>query len=218
MTKPTLMLALGLLAAVAGAPAWAQVDVDAEENASVEAAEGEPVGSPEPLTPAATAAEPIPPTTALAPATPSDPVQPAAVAASAPESGGFRIGFWEIDFLAVDKEERGTTFRFLDFRIFRLFEAGQGPDYQAFSFFEMPELLHLFTSRREGTSRELRILDFEAIGLAMARQVEEDPNNSTSEFLKLPLLGPLVGVERSPDQPTTERQTYLFLVRRDVPR
>ncbi len=143
-------------------------------------------------------------------------------AAAASGSGavheGFRIGFWEIDLLAVDREERGTTFRFLDFKIFKLFEAGQGPDYQSFAFFEMPELLHLFTARSEGTRQELRVLDLEALGFAVARKVEEDPSESTTEFMKLPVLGPVVGTERSPDRPTTERQTYLFLVRRDMPR
>lgn len=147
---------------------------------------------------------------------------PAAAPSVAPAEGparndGFRIGFWEIDLLAVDREPRGSTFRLLDFRIFRLLEAGQGPDYQSFRFFEMPDLLHLFSTSQEGESRELRVLDFEAIGLAATRQMAEDEDHASREYGKLPVLGSLFSVEWSEEQPTTERQTYLFLVRRDAP-
>jgi hypothetical protein len=132
--------------------------------------------------------------------------------------GGFRLGFWEIDFLAVDEEAKGSTFRLLDFRIFKLLEVGRGPAYQSFRLLEIPELFHLFATGQEGESQELRVLDVEALGFALARQVDEGADSSSQEFFKLPVLGPMVGVERSPDQPATERQTYLFLVRRDVPR
>ncbi len=143
---------------------------------------------------------------------------PVATAEESARNDGFRIGFWEIDLLAVDREPRGSTVRLLDFRIFKLLEAGQGPDYQSFRFFEMPDLLHLFSTSQEGESRELRVLDFEAIGLAATRQVAEDTDHASREYGKLPVLGSLFSVEWNEEQPTTERQTYLFLVRRDVPR
>lgn len=189
-----------------------------------------PVSAQEDDTPAPTealeATPPEPPAAEAAP-TPSDPAPAAETPSTAaapvpkppePDGNDFRIGFWEIDFLALDHEPRGTTFRFLDFKIFRFLEVGQGPDYQAFSLFEMPQLLNLFTTRREGDTRELRVLDVQAISLAMARQTQESQNASSSELLKLPVLGSVFAVETAEEQPTIERQTYLFLLRRDVPR
>ncbi len=130
----------------------------------------------------------------------------------------FRIGFWEIDLLAVDHEPRGTTVRLFDFRIFRLLEIGQGPDYQSFSLFEMPGLLNLFTSQRDGASRELRIVDFQALSLAMVRQTQESENAYATSFLRLPVLGAVAAFEADEEMPNVEEQTYLFLLRRNAPR
>jgi hypothetical protein len=156
--------------------------------------------------------------TALAPTVRAQTVESAVAAATPGESGSesFRIGFWEIDLFAVDHEPRGSTFRFLDFKIFRLLEIGQGSDYQAFSLFEMPELLTLFASRREGATRELRVFDLQAIALALVRQVETDAGESQSHILKLPIIGSVVSSETDEEQPEVEHQTYMFLVRRDV--
>lgn len=142
----------------------------------------------------------------------------ATAATADPISKSFRIGFWEIDLFAVDHEPRGDTFRLLDFRIFRLLEIGQGPDYQAFSLFEMPGLLNLFTSRRDGAASELRLLDLQAISLAMVRQVQEGEGSYSRSFVKLPVLGSVVSFEANEDAPNVERQTTAFLFRRDVPR
>jgi hypothetical protein len=142
----------------------------------------------------------------------------AAAGPTEPSPKNFRIGFWEIDFFAVDQEPRGSTFRFLDFKIFRLLEVGQGTDYQAFGLFEMPELLSLFASRREGSSRELRVFDVQAIALALVRQIQTNEGESQTHILKLPVIGSVVSFEVDEEQPEIEHQTYLFLIRRDVKR
>ena len=105
------------------------------------------------------------------------PATPAAAEAD-PSSKDFRIGFWELDLFAVDHEARGTTYRFFDFKIFKLLEVGQGPTYQAFSFFEVPDLLNVFTSRRDGADSETRVMDIQALSLALARQTSESEGSS----------------------------------------
>lgn len=215
--KSVLLMSI-LVAALVASPVAAQED---EVSASTEASEE--TGTPAPSEPATTDGAPSAPEASAGPEEASAPEQaapPPSVAATdpLPDGNDFRIGFWEIDFIAVDRAPRGTTFRLLDFKIFRLLEVGQGPDYQAFSFFEMPELLSLFTSRQEGATSELRVMDVQAVSLALVRQTQESENISSSEYMKLPVLGPLFAVQTTEEQPTSERQTYLFLLRQDVPR
>lgn len=146
------------------------------------------------------------------------PATPAAAVEADPSSKDFRIGFWELDLFAVDHEARGTTYRFFDFKIFKLLEVGQGPTYQAFSLFEVPDLLNVFTSRRDGAESETRVMDIQALSLALARQTSESEGSSGTHFLKLPAIGSVAAFETHEEQPTVEEQTYLFLLRRNVPR
>jgi hypothetical protein len=127
-----------------------------------------------------------------------------------------RIGFWEIDLVAIDYEPRGTTFRLFDFKIFRLLEVGQGADYQAFSFAEMPGLLSPFTMRHEDASDELRVFDVQAVELALVRQTSESATESEAHYFKVPVLGSLFSVEGDETQPELEHQSYFFVLRRDV--
>lgn len=207
---------LALAIAVVALPAGAQpAEEIADEEAATEAAEtlGEDVGD----TPPADA--PIADATDAPVAEATD--APVADAIEDPEAtgpGGFRIGFWEFDLLAVDREERGTTFRFMDFKIFKLFEVGQGESYRTFSFLEMPEIFSVFTSRQEEDASEVHVLDVEALSLALVRQSQESATESETHVVKLPVLGSVASSESVEDQPDLERQTVLFLIRRDVPR
>jgi hypothetical protein len=127
----------------------------------------------------------------------------------------FRIGFWELDLLALDVEPRGTTFRLLDFRILRLLEIGSGPEYHSFSMLEVPPLLNVFTTRRDGIERELRIVDIQAVATAVTRHLREAEDVYETHFFKLPVIGSLFSRQRDDG---TEHQTYLYLFRREVER
>jgi hypothetical protein len=129
------------------------------------------------------------------------------------DTESFRIGFWEIDLFAIDREPRGVTYRFFDVRILRLFELGQGPAYHAFGLFHMPDLLSLALSRSEDETREVRVFDVQAIDLAVFRHVRESADESGTHVLRLPVLGSLVAFE---SEPGVERQTYGYVVRQNV--
>lgn len=141
---------------------------------------------------------------------------PAATEEFKPRS--YRIGFWEIDLFALDFEPRGTTFRMFDFKIFKLLEVGQGPDYQAFSFVEMPGLLNVVSSRHEEATGELRLFDVQALELALVRQTQDTETGGQTHFFKLPALGSLVSLQTDDSEPKLEHQNYLFMVHRDVER
>jgi hypothetical protein len=142
-------------------------------------------------------------------------VEPGSEAAAEDEYRTFRLGFWELDLLALDFEPRGTTFRLLDFRILRLLEIGGGPEYHAFSLVEMPVLFNVFTSRRDGITRELRIADVQAVATAVVRHTRESESEYQTHLLKLPVIGSFFSRQRDDG---TEHQTFLFLFRREVER
>lgn len=157
---------------------------------------------------------------AEAPAAPAPEAQTAAAApdaskAAEPRNDNFRIGFWEIDLFAIDREPRGETYRFLDFEIFRLFELGQGPAYQSFSFFEMPDLLNLFTFRREDDTSEVRAFDVQMIDLALFRHIREAEDEKQLHVLRLPVIGSLYGTVTEPE---VDQEIYGYVYRRDVER
>jgi hypothetical protein len=123
----------------------------------------------------------------------------------------FRLGFWEIDLLAVDREPRGTTFRMLDFRILKLLEIGSGADYHSFSLAEIPDLLNVITTRHEGATSEHRFVDLQALALAALRLVRLSEQESETHLLKIPLVGSLYGHETDG---IVEKQTILYLYRK----
>jgi len=135
---------------------------------------------------------------------------PAEPAKSPPRSRTFRLGFWEIDLLALDLEPRGTTFRVLDIRIFKLFEMGFGEDYHSVSFVEAPHLFNAITTRRDGITREHRVADVQVFALAALRVLRESARKSETHVLKAPIVGSLYATET--DGPSQER-TLLYLVR-----
>jgi hypothetical protein len=122
-----------------------------------------------------------------------------------------RLGLWEFDLLALDREPRGTTFRMLDFKILKVLEIGRGAKYHSFSFIEIPELLNLVTTRREGPDAEHRFADVQALSLAVMRMVEENasPPESELHLLKIPVVGSLYGQEVS-GAAEMHRLLYLF--------
>jgi hypothetical protein len=122
----------------------------------------------------------------------------------------FRLGFWEIDLLALDREPRGTTFRMLDFRILKALEIGSGADYHSFSLVEMPDLLNVVTTRREGPTSEHRLVDLQALALAVLRLVRPSEQESETHLIKIPLVGSLYGYETDG---IMEKQTILYLYR-----
>jgi hypothetical protein len=124
----------------------------------------------------------------------------------------FRLGFWEIDLLALDREPRGTTFRFLDFKILKALEIGSGADYHSFSLVEMPDLLNIVTTRHEGPVSEHRFVDLQALALAAMRLVKKSEREAETQVLKIPLLGSLYGHEIDG---ATEEHTVLYLYRRE---
>jgi hypothetical protein len=124
----------------------------------------------------------------------------AADQAKAPEerrtdSDTFRIGVWELDLLALDLEPRGTTFRMLDFKIFKLLEVGTGDDYHSFSLVEIPDLFNVLTTRHEGPTSEHRLADLQALALAVVRLDKESDRESETHVLKIPVAGSLYGHE-----------------------
>lgn len=106
-----------------------------------------------------------------------------------------RLGFWEIDFLALDLEPRGTTFRLLDFKILKVLEVGWGADYHSVSLVEMPDLLNGLTTRHEGPSYEHRLADVQMLALAPLRVVKTSARESEAHLLKVPVVGSLFGRE-----------------------
>jgi hypothetical protein len=198
--RVVLILAV-LIAVIRGVPTPAnaqEVEAPAGETAEILGAEEEAVDAPSPLDDSTSA--PIP------------------EVAPEPILSNFRIGFWEIDFFAIDHDPRGDTYRFLDFKIFRFFELGSGPDYQSIGFFEMPQLLSFFTLRRDGIDRELRVFDVQAIALALVRDLRDSEIGENTAILKLPILGSAYSIETDEDDPTLARQTIMYLYRRDVRR
>jgi len=148
------------------------------------------------------------------------PTPAGAMAENAPEPlpDDFRIGFWEFDLLSVDHEPRGTTVKILDLKIFKLFEFGSGDDYQAFSAFEVPELLSPVTVRREGEAQETRILDVQALSTAVFREDRESADEADTHVMKLPVVGSVYSRESDFEEPDKQEETVLFVIRQDVPR
>lgn len=126
-----------------------------------------------------------------------------------------RIGFWELDLVALDQEPRGTTFRLLDLKVFRLLEVGRGKEYHSFRFLEVPPLFHLGVSRREGAEQELRILDVDGLATALVRFNGQSERSSNLQVLKLPLIGSAYGREMGGG---VENHTYGYVIRRQVER
>jgi hypothetical protein len=129
----------------------------------------------------------------------------------------FRIGVWELDLLALDLEPSGTTFRMLDFKILKVLEIGRGADYHSFSLVEIPDLLHVISTRREGSTSEHRFVDLKALELAALRVVRTHSSAEESEthLLKIPLLGSLYGHEIDGE---SERHKVLYLGRWETER
>jgi hypothetical protein len=144
-------------------------------------------------------------------------VEDVAPGTEAPESKyrKLRLGFWEIDLIALDREPRGTTLRLLDLKILRLLEVGFGEDYYSVSLVESPELLNVFTSRREGPSYEHRLLDLQALALAVGRATSESDDESSMNLLKMPILGSAYGHET---EPVEERWNVLYVFRHHLER
>lgn len=132
----------------------------------------------------------------------------------APRSRTYRIGVWKLDLMALDRLPDRTVFRLLDLRIFKLLEAGGGSDdFHSFALLEAPGVLELFTTRRDGAERELRLLDVQV--LALLRDTHQSSRELETHVVKLPVLGSLYGHEV---QGSTELWQYLFLGRREVER
>jgi hypothetical protein len=138
---------------------------------------------------------------AAACATRSDPPAVGDVSLAAPsetrrtESKTFKLAIWEFDFLALDLEPRGTTFRAMDFKIFKVLEIGGGPDYHSFSLVEFPDLLNVLTTRHEGPTYEHRLADVQALALAVLRLDKESARESETHLLKIPVAGSFYGHE-----------------------
>jgi hypothetical protein len=125
------------------------------------------------------------------------------------ESHTFRIGFWELDFLALDLEPRGATFRIFDIKILKLLEIGWGADYHSFSVVEFPYLLNVLTTRHEGPTYEHRLADVQALALAVLRVGKASPRESEAHLLKVPVVGSLYGHEADgPEE--TYKVLYVF--------
>ncbi len=141
----------------------------------------------------------------------------AAAAKTAPEarSRTYRLGFWEFDLFALDLEPRGTTFRMLDIRIFKLLEVGGGKDYHSFSLVEMPQLFNVLTTRHEGPTHEFRVADVQALALALVRDTAESRTEKETHVLKVPVVGSMFGREI---EGGTEKQMYLYVFRRELER
>ena len=137
----------------------------------------------------------------------------------------FRIGFWVFDLFAVDVEPKGTTFRMLDFRIFKLLEIGSGEKYHSFSLVELPYLLNLATTRSDGLTYEHRLLDVQAVDLAIARHRKASPKDAETHVLKIPIVGSAYGRDVQVTQPDDEspeeireREMVLYVFRHEVDR
>jgi hypothetical protein len=124
------------------------------------------------------------------------------------DSRTFRIGIWEFDLLALDLEPRGTTFRMLDFRIFKALEVGGGSDYHSFSVVSIPHILDVLTTRHEGPTYEHRLADLQALALAFLRLTKESERKYDTHLLKIPVAGSLYGREVDG---ATDNQTFLYV-------
>jgi hypothetical protein len=125
----------------------------------------------------------------------------------------YRLGFWELDLVALDVEPRGTTFRLLDLRIFRALEIGHGPDYHSFALAEIPPLVTVFSTRHEEDTGEFKLADVQALALAVVRHTRDDESEFETHFLKVPVLGSFFGRER---EDVVEEQHILYVFRREV--
>lgn len=132
-----------------------------------------------------------------------------------PRSRTLRLGFWEIDLFALDLEPRGTTFRMLDFRIFKLLEVGFGENYHSVSLVEMPNLLNAITTRHEGIAHEHRFADVQALAVAVTRVLREDRDDAETHVMRLPVVGDFYGHELEGGE---ESRTILYLFRQDLER
>ena len=136
-----------------------------------------------------------------------------------------RLGFWVFDLFAVDLGPDRTRFRMLDFRIIKLLEIGSGSNYHSFSLLELPHLLTLAKTQRDGATYEHRLLDLEAVELAVARHRRSTPKDAETHLLKVPVLGSALGRdirvtqadEDSPEE-VRERQMVLYVLRHEVDR
>lgn len=141
------------------------------------------------------------------------------------EGRTIRLGFWVFDFLALDLEPDRTSFRMLDFKIIKLLEVGSGPNHHTFSLLEIPHLFSFAKTQSEGPTYEHRLLDLEAIELAVIRHRKSSPSDSETHFLKVPVLGSAYGQEvrvtqvdeESPEE-ISERQMVLYVLRHEVER
>jgi hypothetical protein len=127
----------------------------------------------------------------------------------------YRLGFWVLDFLAVDLAPTRTALRVLDFKIISLLKVGAGDLYHEVGFVEMPYLLGLFATRRDGPENEFRVIDVEAIAAAIVRHKRESPNKVDTHVLRLPIVG---GLYEHRIDGNTERHTYLYAFRRQQER
>jgi hypothetical protein len=137
----------------------------------------------------------------------------AAVEERAAEPHTYRLGFWEIDLVALDTAPNRTTFRLLDFYIFKLLEIGSGEQYHSFSLVEMPVLLNVLTTRRDFETYEHRFADLQALAFAVGRATRESSRKSELHFLKLPIIGSLYGRDVDGEE---EELTILYVIRREV--
>ncbi len=130
----------------------------------------------------------------------------------------YRIGIGDLDLFALDYEERGTTFRLFDLKVFRLLEVGSGPEYKAFGLMEVPGLLNVASSRQEEDTGEIRFFDVQALELALVRQQQDSATEGQTHFMKFPGVGSLVSLQTDESEPTLEHHNYFFVLRRDVER
>lgn len=132
-----------------------------------------------------------------------------------PRSRTFRLGFWELDLLALDLEPRGTTVRLVDLRIVKVLEVGAGKDYHSFSVAELPGLFNALTTRHEGRTHEHRLVDVQALAAAAGRSVRESESKAEHHFLKVPVLGSFYGHEMDGG---ADDKTFLYLFRYETER
>lgn len=126
---------------------------------------------------------------------------------------GWRLGVWELDLVALDREPRGTTFRLLDLKILKLLEIGGGDDYYSFALLETPGVIEPITVRRDGVTEELRLVDVQA--LALLRRTRDSSTEAETRVVKPPVLRSLYGTTQDGADQSVE---YLFVFRQEVER
>ncbi len=131
----------------------------------------------------------------------------------APRSRTWRLGFWELDFLALDRAPNRTTFRLLDLGILSLLEIGSGEAYHSFRLLDAPGVVQLATFQGDGPTFDRRLLDIQL--MALLRSVRESAQQEETHILKMPLMGSLYGWEIDG---TRKTRHLLFLGRYDVER